>query len=198
MDWAIIYDQKRHKLERRARVFRYIPFVKAVYIAGSMALGNATEKSDFDLLVVAQPGRLYICRFFTLLFFSLLGWRTDVESGQMKDGFCFNHFVIGIDANIRMNANDTNNNPNGFLEYEKRLRENLAPLYINNRTSDVQNINVNIGTSDVPIIERILRWWQQRRIRQQIERWQKPGVPSRLVVNDEEVHLCFRLRTLDK
>jgi len=187
MDKAIIYDQKRHKLERRAKLFRYIPYLQAAYMAGSMALGNANEGSDFDIIVVAPAGRLYTCRFFTLLVFSLLGWRTDVESRKMKDGFCLNHFITKCDPKLRMHPND----PNGiYSHYARQLEGNLIQLLIR-PISPIDPIGP-IGR----FVEMTLKQWQQRRIRRQISQWHRPEIPSRLVVNDEEVHLCFRLRKL--
>jgi len=51
---------------RRARLWgRFVartPFVRAVAITGALSMNNISGKPDIDMLVVAQPGRVWICR----------------------------------------------------------------------------------------------------------------------------------------
>ena len=161
------------RLLRRSWPFRFAPGLKEVWLAGSMALGNAGENSDFDVIVVTQPGRLWTCRFFTLLIFTLLGWRRDLKN--TRNGFCFNHFVAG---RLR---------PFGDDEYSKKLWNNLRLIY--RKSPRLHNLEVG------RIIEKTLCWWQMRRVDKQIARFRNGG-PERIVINHEEVHLCFRLQEL--
>lgn len=164
------------RLLQRKWPFRFTPGLNEVYIAGSMALGNAGEHSDFDVIVVTEPGRLWTCRFFTLLIFTFLGWRTNIAGRRTRDGFCFNHFIAG---QLR---------PFGDDQYSKKLWDNIRLIY----RKDVQLHDREVGR----IIEKILCWWQMRRIDKQIARFRNGG-PERIIVNHQEVHLCFKLKTIN-
>lgn len=91
----VLYDRKWKKFLGRVRVLRYIPFVKFVLAAGSMATGNVHKDSDFDVIVGSEYGRIFTVRFFAAAFFGLLGWRRKKLSHHesARDMICLNHFV---------------------------------------------------------------------------------------------------------
>ena len=95
MDGAQFINEKWSKLLRRSGLFAYIPFVEVVFVAGSMAMGNAGKDSDFDLIVGTKAGRIFTARAFCVFIFGLLGWRRKrgIEGGGARDMFCFSHFV---------------------------------------------------------------------------------------------------------
>ena len=88
-------SEKWSKLSRRARLFTQIPFIEIVFVAGSMATGDAEEDSDFDLIIGVKTGRIFTVRVICVFLFGLLGWRRKkgMERKEAKDKFCFNHFV---------------------------------------------------------------------------------------------------------
>ncbi|MBX7150561.1 nucleotidyltransferase domain-containing protein [bacterium] len=53
-------------LQKRARwvahLFKRFPFVRAVFLTGSLSKNVAYENSDIDLLIVTAPSRVWICR----------------------------------------------------------------------------------------------------------------------------------------
>ncbi len=91
----VLCDKKWRKFLKRARKFKFIPFVDLVFGAGSLALGNVTKDSDFDVLVGVRQGRIFSTRFFCLLFFGFFGLaRTRLDHGKNAcDKICFNHFI---------------------------------------------------------------------------------------------------------
>jgi hypothetical protein len=91
----VLYDAKWQKLLKRAWLFKYIPFIDFVFGAGSMAVGNVTETSDFDVLIGARQRRIFTARFFAILFFGLFRWRRAKEASGVsaKDKICLNHFI---------------------------------------------------------------------------------------------------------
>jgi hypothetical protein len=119
MDNAI--DQKWNKLLRRAGLFTFIPFVEIVFTAGSMAMGNAGEDSDFDFIIGVKSGRIFTVRFFCWLFFGILGWRRKrgVEGRNAKDKFCFSHFV----------APEKYAFSPPYDNYSQKLFSSLVPIY---------------------------------------------------------------------
>src|SRR3989338_6964968 len=72
MERQKISDQKWKKFLRWAKWFTFIPYVRGFLACGSIALGNTTKSSDFDVFVITSPGRLYTCRFFLWSTSSLL------------------------------------------------------------------------------------------------------------------------------
>lgn len=80
---------------RRARFFlrglRYMPYVRAIAISGSQALLQSSRKSDIDLLLIAAPQRIWLCRLLVSLYFQILGVRRHSE--KIENRFCLNHYV---------------------------------------------------------------------------------------------------------
>jgi len=113
----IIYDQKWFKLIKRSFLFRYFPFVDFVLGAGSMALGDVNENSDFDVIVGTKFGRLWTARFFCLAIYKLVGWRR--KKNKTANLFCFNHFVTEKSYQLQPPYNI----------YWQELYKNLAPLF---------------------------------------------------------------------
>ncbi len=94
MDQKLLLDQKWKKLTKLGGLFRFVPFIEFVVATGSMAVGNVTENSDFDVLVSVKGGRMFTARYALNLLFSILGRRRLKDSEEpQKDKLCFNHFV---------------------------------------------------------------------------------------------------------
>lgn len=115
----LMLDMKWKRLARRARWFRHIPFVDLVLTSGSMALGNVSSSSDFDLVIGVRAGRMFTARYATLALFAFLGARRhDDASDSGKDRLCFNHFVTP--AAYSKPPHNT---------YRHELYRNLVPLW---------------------------------------------------------------------
>jgi hypothetical protein len=114
-----LFDEKWQKLLKRAKWFRFIPFVSFVLVSDSMALGTVNEKSDFDVLVCAREGRIFTARYFINLIFSILRARRmdDVKSSS-PDKFCFSHIIT-----------PTTLKKDGLDEYGIEIWKNLVPVY---------------------------------------------------------------------
>lgn len=71
-----------------------LPFVRAVFLNGSLAIGQATESSDIDILVVAKSGRIFTVRFLVNTLLSILGVKRSSNERKNHAGkFCSNHFL---------------------------------------------------------------------------------------------------------
>jgi hypothetical protein len=55
------------RARRYARLIAALPFIRLVAITGSLAPGNARAGDDIDLLLVVEPGRLWLCRLLLLI-----------------------------------------------------------------------------------------------------------------------------------
>jgi len=88
-----IAAQKWRLLRRRARWLQLTPWVRGIFVSGSMALGNTTEESDYDLLVIMKAGRLYAGRLLLSALTSLMRSRRTRYECVAPDKFCFNHYI---------------------------------------------------------------------------------------------------------
>ncbi|MDO8469760.1 MAG: nucleotidyltransferase domain-containing protein [bacterium] len=114
-----LLDQKWRRFLRFTNIFQHAPFIEAVFVGGSLALGNVTSASDFDLLIVVRPGRMFTARYILLASALLRGVRRRTDDPVSEaDKFCLNHFVTG----------ETWSKPPHNL-YRRELYRNLVPVW---------------------------------------------------------------------
>lgn len=89
----VISREKLKKAVRYARLLRPIPWVKAVSATGALAVENADEESDLDLLIITTPRRLWLSRALVFLILSLLGVKRKPGGVQTADKVCPNMFL---------------------------------------------------------------------------------------------------------
>lgn len=115
----LLLDMKWKRLARYARWFRHVPFIDFVLTGGSLALGNVSPSSDFDLVIGVRAGRMFTARYAALALFALLGVRRHNDASDSgRDKLCFNHFVT----------------PSAYAKpphnmYRHELYRNLVPLW---------------------------------------------------------------------
>ncbi len=132
----VLYDKKWKKFLGRARFFRHIPFVEFAVAAGSMAIGNVSPTSDFDVIVSVRRGRIFSARFFAIVFFSFFGWRRKRLSHNelASDKICLNHFITSDSMVLEGPYSDSWRN----------LYRNLVPLW-----GDKDKINAFLAANRV-------------------------------------------------
>lgn len=92
---------KWRRLLKIANRFQAVPYLRSILASGSMAVNNTDNESDFDVLVIARSGRLYICRIFLSLVASLFRARRKRYDAVAPDKFCFNHYITDANLNIK-------------------------------------------------------------------------------------------------
>lgn len=98
--WSFIRWQEVTRLKG---IFRLLPWVKAVYVTGSLSMNNIhSPGDDIDVLVVTSARRLWLTRALTIVIFSWLGkYRLHDQHGQYQ--WCFNlwlddhHLTLPVD-----------------------------------------------------------------------------------------------------
>ncbi|HYF05884.1 MAG TPA: nucleotidyltransferase domain-containing protein [Patescibacteria group bacterium] len=84
---------RERRIRRFLRWLRFVPFIRAVSVGGSQALGLQTEKSDIDLVIITHSGFLWLARIFShILFDGLLMCR---HGQRIENRFCLNHYIAG-------------------------------------------------------------------------------------------------------
>lgn len=114
----LVLDMKWKRFLKSVRWLRHVPFVEFALASGSMAFGNVTPTSDFDLLVAVRKGRIFTTRYLINLLFTVLGMRrmNDLHDAD-ADKLCFNHFIT--EATFEKQ-------PHNF--YRGQLHKNFVPL----------------------------------------------------------------------
>ncbi len=117
----LLLSRKWSKFLRYRRFFSFVPFLDFVIIAGSLALGNVHENSDFDVIVGVRAGRIFTVRAFCLFIFGALGLRRKGKDGKAasSDKVCFSHFVTPAAYRLSPPYND----------YWRALYHGIAPVY---------------------------------------------------------------------
>lgn len=86
-------NKKWKKFLATAKYLQLAPYLRAVFVSGSLAANNPEPKSDFDVFIVIKPGRLYTGRLFLWLISSVLGVRRGRFDVVAPDKLCFNHYL---------------------------------------------------------------------------------------------------------
>ncbi len=82
---------KTRKMMRYIMVLRCVPFVRMIGMTGRLALRHAQEESDWDILIVAKSGHIWMCRILVTLCTQLMGVRR--YGDRHVDRICLNYYV---------------------------------------------------------------------------------------------------------
>lgn len=86
--------QLKWKITRRVgRLLQYVPFVRGIFVTGSLAIMNTNDESDLDLLIVTHPKRIWLTRLLLLFVTQLTGRRRTHWDRKAPDKICLNHYV---------------------------------------------------------------------------------------------------------
>lgn len=91
-------DGKWRKIRRIFSILALVPYVRGIFVSGSLAMENSKEDSDVDIIVVAKHGRIWTVRTFMTLLTFLLGVRR--YGNKTKDRICLNHYIT--DKSLRI------------------------------------------------------------------------------------------------
>lgn len=86
-----ISSKKWKKLRHAAVLLQAVPFLRLIFVSGSLAQNSCHSESDLDLLIVAKSGRIWTARFFATILTHVLGLRRHGE--KIKDRVCLNHYI---------------------------------------------------------------------------------------------------------
>ncbi|TSC52117.1 MAG: hypothetical protein LiPW39_614 [Parcubacteria group bacterium LiPW_39] len=93
---------KWKKLKKIGRWLALVPFLRLVAVTGSLTAYNTRQESDFDLLIVAKSGRLWLTRIFTTALLGFLGVRRHDQ--LTRDRICLNCYLTNDSLEIKNEA----------------------------------------------------------------------------------------------
>jgi len=91
-------DQKWKKLKYIFKILVLVPFVRGIFVSGSLAMENSKDDSDVDIIVVAKSGRIWTVRTLMTSLTFILGVRR--HGKKTKDRICLNHYIT--DESLRI------------------------------------------------------------------------------------------------
>ena len=204
-----IAKDKWNKFLKLAKWLQAAPYVRGFFVSGSLAMDNTDEESDFDVLFVIKPSRLYTARLFLLAIASVLKARRKKTDITAPDKLCFNHYIsednLHIDHHSLFNAQfyahlkpvfvsrelhdnffAANSWINKYL-YNFRPRKEFSQNHIRPnkfllKISQILELILDSKIGDV--FENWARRYQHKRIRNNPQRYNSQG---RITANDDEL-----------
>lgn len=79
-------EQALKRSQKYSRLISHFPFVKAVWISGSLSKGVMDKNSDIDYFIITEPGKLWISRTLLILFKKIFLFNS-------RRNFCLNYFI---------------------------------------------------------------------------------------------------------
>lgn len=207
-----LFDRKWKVFEKRVKLFRFVPFVEFVLLAGSMATGRVHEKSDFDVIVGTRQLRVFTTWFLSSLALQLRGWR-EHPGVNKSNRIALTHFatpkgytlspphdpywkdlyrklipVAGNEEHMEQffAANGWLNPPRVYERHKK---------YMNLKKSWIKRcLEFTLGGRPGNFIEKVLRKWLVKRL----ENSEKLGYRPRLVYSDDKLEIYRDTRRIEE
>ncbi len=148
-------------------IISYFPFVRGVFLSGSIAKGFMTDNDDIDYFIITSPGRLWIVR-------SLLTLFKKIFLLNSHRNFCINYFVDEKSLYIR-EQNRFTATELAFLVpmydmgvYELMISENqwvrcFYPFYMPGFTGPLRN--------NYPLVKRISEYFMKGSMFDKLDRY---------------------------
>lgn len=86
-----ISDQKWKRAKKIIKWLQFIPYLRMVLVSGSLALDNAKEGSDIDLLIITKHKKIWTNRFLITFFIHIVGKRR--HGKKTANRLCLNHYI---------------------------------------------------------------------------------------------------------
>lgn len=85
-----ISKRKMEEAQKLKPLFDKIPSIVAVFVTGTVAVGNANSNDDIDLLIITEPQKLWITRLTVNVVLDFMGKRRKPHTKTPNDKFCLN------------------------------------------------------------------------------------------------------------
>lgn len=93
-----LIEQKMKIARRGIKKLAKAPFVRAVFVCNTVAMGFADEDSDIDVLIIVKKGRIWLARFLATLALSLFGLRR--TKTKIKNKICLSFYLSDDSLNL--------------------------------------------------------------------------------------------------
>jgi len=93
----IHFPRKLRNVRRAVKYLKLLPWIRAVFLCNTTALGQARDNGDLDFLIICRAGTIWRTRFFSTLPFKLLNARPGERS---VDPVCLSFFITDEALNL--------------------------------------------------------------------------------------------------
>ena len=114
-------DAKLKIAGRAAKILRWVPFARAVFLCNNVAFNTADSDSDIDVLIIAKQGRIWITRLLATLLLSLFRLRR--TKTKITNRICLSFYLSDRHLNL---SDIAIGEPDIYLIY---WLAQLTPLY---------------------------------------------------------------------
>ncbi len=209
----LLIDLKQKKLKRYLQLLKYIPFLRGAFVFGSMAIGNARKESDFDLVLIAKNGRIWTLRAFTIFIFGVFFIRkrgSENNPRRTKNKICLSYFLtlndmayknfdyyrainyiffVPVFGNRELFINFARENnwlKNYFVNFQDNFysERSFNNFYIPKKSFFIKFIEKILSGKIGNILEKILRFFQIKRIDYSFRKIEHPEKIDRIIVSD--------------
>lgn len=125
---------KMARIREAVELLRLWPWTQMIGLTGALAVGNADEQADADLMVITSPGRLWLTRLFVFVFLKIIGLKRDDRHKEASGKICINlwldeeNLAVGVgDRDLVVGHEIVQMKPlvNKNRVYEKFVAQNL-------------------------------------------------------------------------
>ncbi len=92
------FPRKLKKARKVARFIGMLPWVRAVFLCNTAALGQTADKGDLDFFIIARQGAIWRTRLASVMPFMLMGDRPGAKN--VIDPVCLSFFISDSDLNL--------------------------------------------------------------------------------------------------
>jgi predicted nucleotidyltransferase len=187
---------KKNKIAKKAaNILSFIPWIKMIAVTGSLAMENASEESDIDLMVVTKKGLLWTTRIFSYLLINLFGIQTrKPNDSNQKDKLCLNIWLD--EGDLIWSKKDRNlytaheiaqivplvNKDNTYekIIYQNKWILNFWPNAVRiNKKNEINSKNVNFSA-----VEKFAYWLQRNHMKSKLTR--ETVTPTRALFHPQD------------
>jgi predicted nucleotidyltransferase len=201
-------DSKIKKAIKIIKYLQFFPFIRGIFLSGSLIFGWANEESDIDILIVAQSNHLWTARFLISAILTITKLKRSKR--RVKNRLCLNHFITSGDLEVSLyslynaetyarliplcgektvlaNFLKANLWINDYIlwgrgKYHEDLRQ-ISDSWYKKLSKSLLEILLNIvGAGQA--LEKLLRKWQIKRIKKDPLTYKKGG---RVAVNTKQI-----------
>ena len=116
-----IAKKKWRKTCRAVWWLKFLPYIRAVFASGSLAMSNTEELGDLDILIIVKRGRIWLSRLLISGLMSLIGMRRKYNQKIAPDKICLNHYITDRSLTIPCRS-----------IYTAQTYVNLRPIFVSN------------------------------------------------------------------
>lgn len=95
-----ISTRKMEEAQKLKQLFSKIPSIVAVFVTGTVAVGNANTSDDIDLLIITEPQKLWITRLVINGILDCMRKRRRPHEKTSSDKFCLNLWLTADNMKI--------------------------------------------------------------------------------------------------